>query len=78
MTCNSIVAQVAKTSDLLNDRTSQRDRIIFSQNIRGKVVVITWAGSGLGAATARLLAFEGAVVVLAGVERITTNARRLS
>lgn len=36
----------------------------MSQNITGKVVVITGASSGLGEATARLLAAEGATVVL--------------
>lgn len=35
------------------------------KNIEGKVVVITGASSGLGEATARLLASEGATVVLA-------------
>lgn len=34
------------------------------QNIKGKVVVITGASSGLGEATARLLSAEGATVVL--------------
>ena len=34
--------------------------------IEGKVVAITGAGSGLGAATAELLAERGARVVLAG------------
>jgi NADP-dependent 3-hydroxy acid dehydrogenase YdfG len=35
-----------------------------NNNIRGKVVAITGASSGLGEATARLLAAEGAIVVL--------------
>jgi NADP-dependent 3-hydroxy acid dehydrogenase YdfG len=38
---------------------------MVSENIKGKVVVITGASSGLGEATARLLASEGAIVVLA-------------
>jgi len=37
---------------------------IMSNNIEGKVVVITGASSGLGEATARLLSEEGATVVL--------------
>jgi NADP-dependent 3-hydroxy acid dehydrogenase YdfG len=37
----------------------------MSANIRGKVVIITGASSGLGEATARLLASQGAVVALA-------------
>jgi NADP-dependent 3-hydroxy acid dehydrogenase YdfG len=36
----------------------------MSNNIEGKVVVITGASSGLGEATARLLSAEGAYVVL--------------
>jgi NADP-dependent 3-hydroxy acid dehydrogenase YdfG len=35
-----------------------------SHNIEGKVVVITGASSGLGEASARLLAAEGARIVL--------------
>jgi NADP-dependent 3-hydroxy acid dehydrogenase YdfG len=38
---------------------------MLSQNIKGKIVVITGASSGLGEATARLLSSEGATVVLA-------------
>jgi NADP-dependent 3-hydroxy acid dehydrogenase YdfG len=41
----------------------------MSQNIDGKVIVITGASSGLGEATARLLAQEGAHVVL-GARRL--------
>ena len=36
----------------------------MTQNIAGKVVVITGASSGLGEATARLVSAEGATVVL--------------
>jgi NADP-dependent 3-hydroxy acid dehydrogenase YdfG len=39
------------------------------ENIKGKVVVITGASSGLGEATARLLSAEGATVVL-GARRV--------
>ncbi|MFL5516082.1 MAG: SDR family NAD(P)-dependent oxidoreductase, partial [Gemmatimonadales bacterium] len=46
----------------------------MSQNIAGKVVVITGASSGLGEAAARHLAALGATVVLGArrVERIRT------
>jgi NADP-dependent 3-hydroxy acid dehydrogenase YdfG len=37
---------------------------IMSNNIEGKVVVITGASSGLGEASARLLSAQGASVVL--------------
>jgi NADP-dependent 3-hydroxy acid dehydrogenase YdfG len=37
---------------------------IVSNNIEGKVVVITGASCGLGEATARLLSAQGASVVL--------------
>ena len=36
----------------------------MEQNIKGKVVVITGASSGLGEASARLLSSQGARVVL--------------
>ena len=53
---------------------------MLSRNIRGKVVVITGASSGLGEATARLLSAEGATVVLAArrQERIAALAESLS
>src|SRR5262249_14337642 len=41
----------------------------MGNNIAGKVIVITGASSGLGEATARLLAAEGASVVL-GARRV--------
>lgn len=52
---------------------------MLSQNIKGKVVVITGASSGLGEATARLLSSEGATVVLAArrADRIEALANEL-
>ena len=41
----------------------------MSNNIEGKVVVITGASSGLGEATARLLSAQGAIVVLGARRR---------
>lgn len=50
------------------------------QNIKGKVVVITGASSGLGEATARLLSAEGASVVLGArrVDRLKSLASELA
>jgi NADP-dependent 3-hydroxy acid dehydrogenase YdfG len=52
----------------------------MSQNIEGKVVVITGASSGLGEATARLLSAEGATVVLGArrTDRIESLAAELT
>jgi NADP-dependent 3-hydroxy acid dehydrogenase YdfG len=52
----------------------------MSENIKGKVVVITGASSGLGEATARLLSAEGASVVLGArrVERLRSLADELT
>src|SRR5271170_4723458 len=52
----------------------------MSNNIRGKVVVITGASSGLGEASARLLSAEGAGVVLGArrEDRIRSLARELT
>lgn len=52
----------------------------MAKNIEGKVVVITGASSGLGEATARLLAEQGATVVLAArrADRIEALADELN
>ena len=52
----------------------------MNENISGKVVVITGASSGLGEATARLLARQGATVVLGArrADRIDALANELT
>ncbi len=52
----------------------------MNENINGKVIVITGASSGLGEATARLLARQGAIVVLGArrADRIDDLARELT
>jgi NADP-dependent 3-hydroxy acid dehydrogenase YdfG len=52
----------------------------MNNNIKGKVVVITGASSGLGEATARFLSAQGAVVTLGArrVERIQSLADELA
>jgi NADP-dependent 3-hydroxy acid dehydrogenase YdfG len=58
----------------------ERSRSFMSNNIDGKVVVITGASSGLGEATARLLSAQGASVVLGArrVDRIQSLADELT
>nr|WP_328803030.1 SDR family NAD(P)-dependent oxidoreductase [Rouxiella aceris] len=48
-------------------------------NMTGKVIVITGASSGVGEATARLLASQGAKIVLAAcrADRINALAKEL-
>src|SRR5713101_777101 len=52
----------------------------MSNNIEGKIVVITGTSSGLGEATARLLSAQGATVVLGArrVERLQKLADELT
>src|SRR5438046_7941764 len=52
----------------------------MSNNIEGKVVVMTGASSGLGEATARLLSAQGASVVLGArrVDRLQSLAKELT
>ena len=52
----------------------------MTENIKGKVVVITGASSGLGEAAARLLAKEGAKLVLGArrLDRLEVLAGELS
>ncbi|OAI79446.1 epimerase [Ralstonia solanacearum] len=52
----------------------------MTQNIEGKVVIITGASSGMGQAAARHLAAEGAKIVLAArrTDRISALADEIS
>ncbi|HUI05676.1 MAG TPA: SDR family oxidoreductase [Verrucomicrobiae bacterium] len=52
----------------------------MSNNIKGKIVVITGASSGLGEATARLLSAQGASVVLGArrADRLTALVKELT
>jgi NADP-dependent 3-hydroxy acid dehydrogenase YdfG len=63
-----------KDFEELNPRTTMND------NIKGKVVVITGASSGLGEASARLLSALGAIVVLGArrIERLEKLAHELN
>src|SRR4051812_15701987 len=52
----------------------------MSNNIAGKIVVITGASSGLGEATARMLSAEGATIVLGArrIDRLQSLAKELT
>lgn len=52
----------------------------MSNSIEGKVIVITGASSGLGAAAAKLLAEKGATIVLAArrTDRINKLAEEIN
>ncbi len=43
------------------------------ERLRGKVAIVTGAGSGIGEATARLMAREGASVVVADIDRVAAK-----
>jgi NADP-dependent 3-hydroxy acid dehydrogenase YdfG len=61
-------------------RNNKENDKIMRNNIKGKVIVITGASSGLGEATARLLSSEGASVVLGArrADRIQSLAVELT
>src|ERR1044072_3735815 len=77
--CTETATQRTCRSGLDAERTASRGKVM-SNNIEGKVVVITGASSGLGEATARLLSAEGATVVLGArrSERIRSLADELT
>ena len=60
--------------------TSNTSDAGMNENIAGKVVVITGASSGLGAATARYLAERGAIVALGArrAERLTAQVHEIT
>jgi NADP-dependent 3-hydroxy acid dehydrogenase YdfG len=72
-----------RRSNILGDTRRKLEYLpplIMSENIRGKVVVITGASSGLGEATARLLSARGATVALGArrIDRLTKLADELT
>jgi NADP-dependent 3-hydroxy acid dehydrogenase YdfG len=62
-----------------NRRMTRRERTVVMTGIEGKVIAITGASSGIGEATALLLAGRGAKVVLGarGSERLAALAKRI-
>lgn len=64
----------------MGSEAKNKKEIIMTENIKGKVVVITGASSGLGEAAARLLAKEGAKLVLGArrLDRLQALASELS
>jgi NADP-dependent 3-hydroxy acid dehydrogenase YdfG len=70
---------IRRKSNRKKDRKSPHRRKNMSQNVEGKIVVITGASSGVGEATARLLSSQGAIVVLGArrAERIQALADKL-
>src|SRR5438093_1293358 len=61
-------------------RATSIGRRAMTENIEGKVIVITGASSGLGEATARHLAHHGAKLILGArrIERLQALAKELS
>jgi NADP-dependent 3-hydroxy acid dehydrogenase YdfG len=65
---------------MVKEKTTKRENMQNSSGIKDKVVVITGASSGIGEATALLLAERGAKVVLGarGQNRLKTLAARIA
>jgi NADP-dependent 3-hydroxy acid dehydrogenase YdfG len=65
---------------MVKEKTTRRENMQNSSGIKDKVVVITGASSGIGEATALLLAERGAKVVLGarGQNRLKTLAARIA
>jgi NADP-dependent 3-hydroxy acid dehydrogenase YdfG len=65
---------------MVKEKATRRENMQNSSGIKGKVVVITGASSGIGEATALLLAERGAKVVLGarGQNRLKTLAARIA